>query len=214
MTLENAARLAQMRHQHGYSQEELAEKLGVSRQAVSKWERAESAPDTDNLIALSRLYGVSLDTLLGLKVPEAPAAPADDSAEYEVPPQEEEAAPEAPAVEAAAEEAEEIPSYYAHLAQQEQARREAARRSYPYPVLVAVAYLVLGFVFHLWHPGWIIFLTIPLFYLPESQRQPVRLLGNPVMITIIYLLLGTMCNWWHPGWLVFLLIPLLNHAGR
>ena len=84
-----------------------------------------------------------------------------------------------------------------------------AERDYWYPVLVVVAYLVLGFVFHLWHPGWIIFLTIPLFYLPESQRQPVRLLGNPVMITIIYLLLGTVCDLWHPGWLIFLLIPLL-----
>ena len=42
----------------------LAAKLGVSRQAVSKWERAESSPDTDNLLALARLYGVSLDALL------------------------------------------------------------------------------------------------------------------------------------------------------
>ena len=38
--------------------------LGVSRQAVSKWERSESSPDTDNLIALAALYGVSLDELL------------------------------------------------------------------------------------------------------------------------------------------------------
>lgn len=48
----------------GLSQEALAEKLGVSRQAVSKWERSESSPDTDNLIALAKLYGVSLDELL------------------------------------------------------------------------------------------------------------------------------------------------------
>lgn len=48
----------------GYTQESLAEKLGVSRQAVSKWERSESSPDTDNLIALAQLYGVSLDELL------------------------------------------------------------------------------------------------------------------------------------------------------
>lgn len=46
------------------SQEALAEKLGISRQAVSKWERAEASPDTDNLILLARLYGVSLDELL------------------------------------------------------------------------------------------------------------------------------------------------------
>ena len=64
MNIEIANRLVQLRKQHGYSQEELAAKLGLSRQAVSKWERAEASPDTDNLIMLSRVYGVSLDELL------------------------------------------------------------------------------------------------------------------------------------------------------
>ena len=103
-------------------------------------------------------------------------------------------------------------SYFEHKARQEAAERERRRRNFPYPVWVTAAYLVMGFVFHMWHPGWIIFLTIPLFYLKEDERTPVRLLGNPVMVTIIYLLLGTMCNLWHPGWLIFLLIPLL--AGK
>ena len=86
------------------------------------------------------------------------------------------------------------------------------RRAFPYPVAVSFAYLLLGFVFHLWHPGWIIFLTIPRYYLPATQRTPMRLLCNPVMVTIIYLLLGCFCNLWHPGWLVFLLVPILNAA--
>ncbi len=64
MNVEIAERLATRRKQAGLSQEALAEKLGVSRQAVSKWERSESSPDTDNLIALAKLYGVSLDELL------------------------------------------------------------------------------------------------------------------------------------------------------
>lgn len=64
MNVEIAERLAARRKELGYSQEALAEKLGVSRQAVSKWERSESSPDTDNLIALAQLYGVSLDELL------------------------------------------------------------------------------------------------------------------------------------------------------
>jgi len=64
MNVEIAERLAKRRREAGYSQESLAEKLGVSRQAVSKWERSESSPDTDNLIALAQLYGVSLDDLL------------------------------------------------------------------------------------------------------------------------------------------------------
>ena len=46
------------------SQEELAGKLGVSRQAVSKWELNESIPDTENVIELGKIFGVSLDYLL------------------------------------------------------------------------------------------------------------------------------------------------------
>ena len=64
MNVEIAQRLSARRKQAGLSQEALAEQLGVSRQAVSKWERSESSPDTDNLIALAQLYGVSLDELL------------------------------------------------------------------------------------------------------------------------------------------------------
>ena len=64
MDITTANRLYEPRKQHGYSQDELADKLNVSRQAISKWERSESSPDTDNLIALAKLYGVSLDELL------------------------------------------------------------------------------------------------------------------------------------------------------
>ncbi len=64
MTLETANRLFELRKKHNLSQEELAEKLGVSRQAVSKWERSEASPDTDNLIALAKIYGLSLDELI------------------------------------------------------------------------------------------------------------------------------------------------------
>ena len=64
MDIEIANRLAELRKKKGLSQEELADKLGLSRQAVSKWERAESSPDTDNLILLAKLYDVSLDELL------------------------------------------------------------------------------------------------------------------------------------------------------
>lgn len=64
MNVETANRLQQLRKKNNLSQEELAEKIGISRQAVSKWERAEASPDTDNLLLLAKLYGVSLDELL------------------------------------------------------------------------------------------------------------------------------------------------------
>ena len=65
MNIKLADRLVELRKQNKLSQEALAEKLGLSRQAISKWERAEASPDTDNLIALAELYGISLDELLG-----------------------------------------------------------------------------------------------------------------------------------------------------
>lgn len=65
MNIKLADRLVALRKENKLSQEALAEKLGLSRQAISKWERAEASPDTDNLIALAALYGISLDELLG-----------------------------------------------------------------------------------------------------------------------------------------------------
>lgn len=190
MTLETANRLVQLRKAHNLSQEELAERLCVSRQAVSKWERAESSPDTDNLIALAKLYNISLDELIQGSGTATPVEPGD--ADNPLP----------------------NGSYFEHKAKQEEQAQEQLRRSFPYPVLVAFAYLVLGACFNLWHPGWLLFLTIPLYYLPAAQRSPLKLLGNPVMITIAYLLLGFWCNLWHPGWVIFLLIPILNAATR
>ncbi|WP_251231592.1 helix-turn-helix domain-containing protein [Adlercreutzia aquisgranensis] len=77
MNVDMAKRLADRRRNAGLTQEALAEKLEVSRQAVSKWERSESSPDTDNLIALADLYGVSLDELLYGDVADAEDASAD-----------------------------------------------------------------------------------------------------------------------------------------
>lgn len=64
MNIETANRLLKLRKEHNLSQEDLAQKLNISRQAVSKWERAEASPDTDKLIDLAELYGVSIDELL------------------------------------------------------------------------------------------------------------------------------------------------------
>lgn len=52
------------RTQRGFTQEYVAEALGVSRQAVSKWENGSSEPSTANLMALAKLYGLSVDELL------------------------------------------------------------------------------------------------------------------------------------------------------
>ena len=60
-----AQKLKELRTRAGMSQEKLAEKVGVSRQAITKWETDKGAPDMDNLMAISDLFGVSVDELLG-----------------------------------------------------------------------------------------------------------------------------------------------------
>ena len=57
-------RLYQLRKKKGFSQEELANRLNVSRQTVSKWEVGDSTPDMEKLIAISDLFDVSLDNLV------------------------------------------------------------------------------------------------------------------------------------------------------
>lgn len=57
-------KITELRRQKGWSQENLAEKLGVTRQSVSKWESGASVPDLDKIIGLSELFGVTTDYLI------------------------------------------------------------------------------------------------------------------------------------------------------
>lgn len=57
-------RLFQLRKKEGLTQAELAEKLNVSRQAISKWEMGTATPDTENLLLLSKVFSVSIDYLI------------------------------------------------------------------------------------------------------------------------------------------------------
>lgn len=77
-----ADNILQLRKALGLSQEQLAEQIGVSRQSISKWETGQSAPELEKLVALSKVFGVSTDTLLGNDTPEKnppqPALPIQD----------------------------------------------------------------------------------------------------------------------------------------
>lgn len=78
-----ADKIIDLRKKAGWSQEELADKLGVSRQSVSKWEGAQSIPDMNKILQLSELFGVSTDYLLkdSLEAPEPLTAPEDADTE-------------------------------------------------------------------------------------------------------------------------------------
>lgn len=144
MNIEIANRLVQLRKEKGYSQEELASKLGLSRQAVSKWERAEASPDTDNLILLARLYGVSLDDLLATN-DEIPL-PKNENTKSEDP----------------CDGCERFPAGCHGC--EDKKKEHNLMLAFPYPVLVVIVFLLLGFLGGWWHPGWMVFLTIPLYY--------------------------------------------------
>lgn len=172
-------RLYDLRKEHEYSQEELAEKINVSRQAVSRWERGEVAPDTENLICLSELYGVSLDELVhGEK---------EVKKEIEVEEKED-----------------------------EQEDEEKENKS-PWEILnfiglftILISYFVASSLTGLWHPLWILFLGIPVWFsfIDAIRSKDVEHFLYPVFVVIIYLVIGFCFEIWHPSWVVFLTIPV------
>ncbi len=232
MTIEIAARLARLRKEHNMSQEELAEKLGLSRQAVSKWERAEASPDTDNLIMLAKIYDISIDELLRT-----------DAQEY--------AEVERAAQDKAGERKKsfekpdvvhvgfrgihvEDGENYVHVGwdgvhvrdgkgntvetrdrhifvngEQRDLRGTVLRHAIG-PVVIVTVYLLLGFLGNWWHPGWLIFLLLPVL---DSLAEAVRkkdphYFAYPVLTALVFLSFGFARGWWHPGWVVFLTIPV------
>ena len=82
-----ADKIIENRKKNGWSQEDLAEKLGVSRQSVSKWEGAQAVPDMKKILQLSEIFGVTTDYLMKDEIEEAPvieAAPVDSGLAEEV----------------------------------------------------------------------------------------------------------------------------------
>ena len=81
-----ADKIIDLRKQNGWSQEELAEKLGVSRQSISKWEGAQSMPDMNRILKMSEIFGVSTDYLLkeDMELPAAAGTAVLPQEEFEV----------------------------------------------------------------------------------------------------------------------------------
>ena len=138
MNIEIANRLVQLRKENGLSQEALAAKLGISRQAISKWERAEASPDTDNLMALAELYGMSLDALLNTANDQYVL----DSGEQEADKDEKKVKKE----------------------KTELQKKAIKMFKFPFPLFVVLIFLAFGFAANLWHPAWLVFLLIPIYY--------------------------------------------------
>lgn len=267
MNIEIANRLVELRKKNNLSQEELAARLGISRQAVSKWERAEASPDTDNLILLSRVYGVSLDELLKTDDEVVSSAQAADGSDERsksrtkvqinlkgIHVEDDDEIVHVGWDGIHVEDADGVHvnitnpckgceekdcdncSRYDELGKKysekyghkygephvvvngsevdvKGARRKVFWNSFPFPVLVSAVYLLMGFLWDMWHPGWIIFLTVPLYYAVVNAftggwRGFAKSFPFPLVLAAVYLIMGFVWNLWHPGWLIFFLIPL------
>lgn len=269
MNLEIATRLVGLRKANKLSQEALAEKLGISRQAVSKWERAEASPDTDNLIALAKLYHVSLDELLKINEEEerdsaggvdvgtdgiaggSAASAGMRGAEGEVLPADTREAGESITEQAAGscreggqegtgggEDDVYIGLKGIHVKSHSGEEVHIDRRGIhvrdmksdvhiggngvfvngekvrsveiPLGVLAIIIYIVIGFCFDLWHPGWLLFILIPIIssLVDAVCKRDASLFQYPVFAFGIFLYAGIVHTLWHPAWVVFLTIPI------
>lgn len=206
MNIEIANRLVQLRKANHLSQEALAEKLGISRQAVSKWERAEASPDTDNLILLARLYQVSLDDLLKTDEEIIPRQDEQENAVVvpEVVYQEESNQTEEYQTEENRTETETEPTQDRHVI------KWKYRVDFPIGLFAITAYLIIGIMFDLWHPGWLIFLLVPVISsaVTAIRKKRADCFAYPLFMAFLFLFIGFMTDSWHPAWAIFLTIPL------
>jgi transcriptional regulator with XRE-family HTH domain len=279
MNIEIANRLVELRKKSGLSQEELAAKLGLSRQAVSKWERAEASPDTDNLICLAKLYGVSLDDLLdtdqsvdeiveeqiktetpdpnpkanGEANPSSSTASQTSSqtgAEHASTQSEKQAEGSKSSSYTTSEDKESFDSHGIHVSTADGTRvdmgfdgihvqdgsgtvHQAHHVSVDMPssrrkrfhviqsiasglitMLTVIAYLLCGFLisdsYYGWGCSWIVFFLIPLVpsFIEAVFKRKFCAFAFPILVTAVYLLLGMVWGLWNPYWVLFLTIPV------
>ena len=220
MTIELANRLAELRKQKGLSQEELADRLGVSRQAISKWERGEASPDTDNLIELAKIYDISLDELVGLsssnkeepkeepKEESANSVRIDDDGIHIVD-------DEGQRIEITGDKVHytDIDGKKVCVNRPSKARRLSVLVSSITTLLVTIAYLLLGSLLGLWGQAWVLFLLVIIIpsIFDSIYQKKFRKFSYAATVVFVYLLLNV---WvlepplWHPLWVMFVTIPV------
>lgn len=214
MNIKTANRLCELRKAHNLSQEELASKLGVSRQAVSKWERSESSPDTDNLIQLASLYNISLDELLNGE--EAISLIEENKESYDV----------------IKGKMVELDDGYKVLIEGDNATviDGEIRESFSLEetvnwnkkiekikgiatasaaIVITTIYLTLGFTIEIGWDFWFLFILIPVpsGIIDVILRKKLNELPVEIVVASLYCALGVFLGLWHPLWILFLIIP-------
>ena len=201
-----------LRKQNGMTQKALAEALGVTDKAVSKWETGDAMPETSLLLPISRIFGVTVDELLAGK--RSPAAPAASSVELD-------------------DDGEPIERFDPGKHMFTRGKDEPKTLSElvcgcvcATLILLGLAvYFTLGLMFDLWHPYWVIIPSSALlcgmigvlFDIGDRAKREKKLARgeNPytgaacgifmLSCMITYLCLGAFLDLWHPCWIILVL---------
>ena len=188
-------KIKELRIKNNLSQEELANKLGVTRQAVSKWEQNLALPDTNNLILISKIFNVKIDELINYN-----NNLSDKNINVDI------------------NNNDKIDNKVSKLDANTIKENENIKNTPIYNMLSSLTVLICLITFILvgmyatngWNYSWIVWLLLPTFLsLFESiKRRKASLFLFPVLITAIYLFIGMYFKAWHPYWLLFLSIPI------
>ena len=215
MNIEIANRLQKLRKENGYSQEELADKLGISRQAVSKWERAESSPDTDNLIILARLYNMSLDELLydNESNEEIRERTKDKEESKDV-------KEDGNTISLTDDEGQTVKIQNGHLkfvnADGTEEKIDKKGKAIVAAIdgviflITLVAYFLWSSLGNAWHVSWVLWVLMPavMSIVEVIQYRQLSKFLYPVLIAAIYCFIGVQYDLWHPYWFLFITIPV------
>ena len=187
-----------LRKQRDISQEQLAERLSVSRQAISKWETGESLPDVENILQLSNIFDVTTDYLLKTYYDEQPTV----------------VNPTVPNFQTSTD-------FKDELWNDDEDDDTAGRfnitfnfEGMVYPVALLI-FLALGFYWGSWRSIWIIF---PIAWIVEeiisyfkTGRLDISVYG---VALIVFLVMGFVWGLWHPGWIAFVVAWFLDEAVK
>ena len=183
MNTDLAKRLVELRVYNDMSQAELAAKTSIDQKEIEKWELGKDSPDGEQLVRLSQAYNMPIDEiLLNFDTDSERTSQSSD-----------EPAPED---------------------KQPERKKSYNWYAFPYPIIVSVAYLAIGFLFNIWHPTWLLFLTIPIYYImvtfnrAQTFKKKAYIFPYPIIIVILYLAIGFDYHIWHPSWLLFWTIPI------
>lgn len=181
-----------LRKEKGWTQAELADKTGVTNQAVSKWETGESFPETSALVLLSEIFGVSVDDLLKGRSS------------------------------IANEETTASTAFHVHELVEKRKKEKQPWERFGGIIFLAslTVFLLLGFIRGLWHPGWIAFpigygvtgIIKVVDAIVRKTEKLKKILDALVSVAAVvsYVLLGVIAEIWHPTWIIFIVSVFIH----